>query len=200
MTAFGGVWNRPTRDFHHVQRGVTGRRSLGAIAEISAGIDAALDAIERRFPTGPVAVLSSLAEGADRLVVQRARARPRPHSLIAVLPLPEQDYVRDFKTAESRAEFAALLRKATQVLTLPHNPNAPRNEAYWAAGQYILDHGDVLLAVWDGQPGRGRGGTADVVAAARARGTPLVWVHTGSTNDGRSERNVVPGTETVERL
>jgi hypothetical protein len=40
-----------------------------------------------------------------------------------------------------------------------------------------VDRSDVLLAVWDGQPARGPGGTGDVVAYARARGTPVevVW-------------------------
>lgn len=36
---------------------------------------------------------------------------------------------------------------------------------------------DVLLAVWDGLPGRGPGGTADVVAYARSKGVPvtILW-------------------------
>lgn len=36
---------------------------------------------------------------------------------------------------------------------------------------------DVLLAVWDGMPPDGRGGTGDTVQLARARGVPVtvVW-------------------------
>jgi hypothetical protein len=43
----------------------------------------------------------------------------------------------------------------------------------------MLDHADLLWAVWDGQPARGYGGTADVVAAARAKGLPVrvIWPH-----------------------
>jgi len=33
-----------------------------------------------------------------------------------------------------------------------------------AASAYMIDHADELWAVWDGQPARGYGGTADVVA------------------------------------
>jgi hypothetical protein len=36
---------------------------------------------------------------------------------------------------------------------------------------------EQLWAVWDGQPARGYGGTADVVSAARAIGLPVqvIW-------------------------
>ncbi|MFF4619567.1 hypothetical protein [Nonomuraea jabiensis] len=41
----------------------------------------------------------------------------------------------------------------------------------------ILEDADLLFAVWDGQPARGYGGTADVVAEARRRGVPVrvIW-------------------------
>jgi hypothetical protein len=41
----------------------------------------------------------------------------------------------------------------------------------------MLADADELLAVWDGQPARGYGGTADVVEAARYKGIPVtvVW-------------------------
>jgi hypothetical protein len=41
----------------------------------------------------------------------------------------------------------------------------------------MLEQADELVTVWDGQPARGHGGTADVVAAARDRGipVPVVW-------------------------
>jgi hypothetical protein len=41
----------------------------------------------------------------------------------------------------------------------------------------MLQHSDQLWAVWDGQPARGYGGTADVVAAAHGNGLPVqvIW-------------------------
>jgi hypothetical protein len=41
----------------------------------------------------------------------------------------------------------------------------------------MVDHADELYAVWDGQPARGYGGTADVVAYARQRSIPVrvIW-------------------------
>jgi hypothetical protein len=39
--------------------------------------------------------------------------------------------------------------------------------AFFAAGRYIVEQCDLLIAVWDGQPSKGLGGTGDVVAYAR---------------------------------
>jgi hypothetical protein len=45
------------------------------------------------------------------------------------------------------------------------------------AGKVVVDRSSVLVAVWDGQPSRGLGGTADVVRYARERGVPVevIW-------------------------
>jgi hypothetical protein len=41
----------------------------------------------------------------------------------------------------------------------------------------MLQASDVLLALWDGQAARGRGGTAQVVAEARELGLPVEVVN-----------------------
>jgi len=40
----------------------------------------------------------------------------------------------------------------------------------------VVDLADLLIAVWDGKPARGPGGTADVVAYAASAGKPYVWL------------------------
>jgi hypothetical protein len=42
----------------------------------------------------------------------------------------------------------------------------------------MLDRIDVLLALWDGKPARGRGGTAEIVRRAHDLGLPVVWIST----------------------
>jgi hypothetical protein len=34
-----------------------------------------------------------------------------------------------------------------------------------------------MIAVWDGAPSRGIGGTANIVTFARQQRTPRVWIH-----------------------
>ena len=40
----------------------------------------------------------------------------------------------------------------------------------------MIEEADELLAVWDGKPARGYGGTADVVQAARKRDLPVIVI------------------------
>lgn len=41
-----------------------------------------------------------------------------------------------------------------------------------------MDNCDVLLALWNGKPAAGQGGTAEIVHYARQKGCPLFWIHT----------------------
>ena len=161
--------------------GVTGHRFLADPERLTAGVEAALRRIEQAFPHGPLTVISALAEGADRLVARRFLARPEAH-LVVPLPLPQSDYMADFESPASREEFLDLLAQAEQVVTLP--PASNRDQAYAAAGRYVLDHCDVLIAIWDGKPAQGLAGTSEIVALARARRLPLAWIHAGNRLPG----------------
>jgi hypothetical protein len=161
--------------------GVTGHRHLADVAAIDAGVEAALAAMEARFPEEPLRILSSLAEGADRLVARRVLARPGAR-LVAVLPLPRLDYMADFESQQSREEFLALLGEAEAVVEMPPRDN--RAEAYEQAGRHVVEHSDALIAVWDGLPALGRGGTAEIVAWARGLGKTVYRVWTGEVHIG----------------
>lgn len=182
---------------------VTGHRVLLDPDPISAGIDVALSRIEQRFPNGPIQLLSCLAEGADRLVVRLARGRPRMRKLIVVLPFREEEYVRDFRDPAARAEYEELKSRAAAVVTLSGTEIDTRPGSYSEAGHYLLSRADVLLAVWDGQPARGRGGTGEIVADARRRGFPLAWVYAGNAlaeAPGVASQSTPPGTVRLERF
>jgi hypothetical protein len=164
--------------------GVSGHRILTEIDKVTAGIDEALRHIERAFPGQSLTVISALAEGGDRLVAERVLARPQAR-LVVPLPLPADDYMNDCASAESKTEFRGLLDRADQVVGL--SPAPTREAAYEAAGDYVLDHCDVLIAIWDGQGSQGQGGTAEIVARARVRGLPIAWVHAGNRKPGTTE-------------
>jgi hypothetical protein len=170
------------------------------LEKVEAGIETALDRIEESFSGRPLTLLSSLAEGADRLVARNALGRPGAR-LIAVLPLPRSDYMQDFESPESREEFLGFLADAVEVIELPPAPT--RNAAYEAAGEYCLNHCDVLVAVWDGQGAQGQGGSGATVTLARERGLPIAWVHAGNRRPGTMEPTSLgdeQGKVTCERL
>ncbi|WP_411083699.1 hypothetical protein [Streptomyces sp. cmx-18-6] len=148
--------------------GVTGHRSIPARARahVLAGLRTALcDA------GGATEALSSLAVGADQLFAGLALGCGA--ELTAVIP--SGDYEASFEDAVDLARYRMLRSRAAQEIRLdfPHSTD----EAYFAAGAYIADHCDLLLAVWDGRPARGLGGTGDIVTYARTLGRPVtvIW-------------------------
>lgn len=77
--------------------------------------------------------------------------------------------------AEHHPIYDELLSRASRVIELGHVESD--SDAHMDASLRMLDEADELLAVWDGKPARGYGGTADVVAAARKHGMPVtvIW-------------------------
>lgn len=114
--------------------------------------------------------LSSLAAGADQLFARMALSRGlRLHAVI-----PCAGYEGTLAPGDEAAGYSALLAASAQVTTLDYP--APSDAAYAAAGRWLVDHCDILFAVWDGRPPRGHGGTGEIVDYARARGVPLAIV------------------------
>lgn len=126
-------------------------------------------------------LVSCLAEGADRAAARAALEAG--WSLSAVLPFAVDEYCKDFATEASQKEFQALLTasgktkpdaSAPDGLILP-GTRAGADKAYELAGHVLLDHVSILIAVWDGAPGGGRGGTEEIVAEAVRRQIPVIW-------------------------
>lgn len=148
--------------------GVTGHRSIPpeAYAHVRAGLRTAL------YETGdPLEALSSLAVGADQLFARLALARGA--RLTAVIP--SDDYEECFDEEAELKDYLALKSLAGREVRLDFRHST--DEAYYAAGTWIADHCDRLVAVWDGLPARGLGGTGDIVTYARALGRPVtvIW-------------------------
>ncbi len=143
-------------------------------------------------------LISALAEGADRLGA--AAALEAGFALEAVLPFPVGEYERDFDHEGSREEFHALLARAASTLILDGKASA-RDRAYEAVGKALLDNCDLLIAIWDGKPGRGRGGTRDVVEEAVRRAIPVITVAPdGGTADLLRSPPGATGPERLEDL
>lgn len=103
----------------------------------------------------PVIGYSSLAKGADQIFAETILACGG--TLITVVPA--FDYVQQFSGGDLD-RYKSILQKSSLVqLEFPHS----NEQAYYAAGKYVVDHIDRLFAVWDGQPAQGLGGTADIV-------------------------------------
>jgi hypothetical protein len=158
--------------------GVTGHRELADPARLVPLVRAGLARLSAttglRSTEVMLVVASPLAEGADRLVARQVLAAGG--RLEVGLPLPAAEYERDFASEASRADFRDLLGRASSVWCAP--AASSREEAYELAGRFGWTTLDAMIALWDGEPARGRGGTADVVARFRQAGLLLCWVRT----------------------
>jgi hypothetical protein len=148
--------------------GVTGHQTIppGARELVVGAIRDILSEAE-----APLYAVTSLAAGADQLfATEFLRTGGRLHVIV-----PSRNYERTFTTKEDLALFRSLLKAAHTVTRLDYEE--PSEEAFLAAGKGVVDNCETLIAVWDGKPARGLGGTADVVRYARDTGkaVSIVW-------------------------
>ncbi|HTB63146.1 MAG TPA: hypothetical protein VK737_06120 [Opitutales bacterium] len=154
--------------------GFTGHRKVDDVAGSASAIRAALEKV-RTLGGRPLAAVSSAATGGDTLFIEAARSQNLPWT--AMLPFPREDFRKDFSAVEW-AHAEKLLDDAVQEKIEP--PGAPRNQAFLACGVRTVESCDVLIALWNGEAAAGVGGTADIVAYARAQQKPLIWINSQS--------------------
>ncbi|MFI1960250.1 hypothetical protein ACH46L_06555 [Streptomyces althioticus] len=146
--------------------GVTGHRTIPAAAlpAVRAGLRALL---HNHGGEVQLEALTSLAAGADQLFADTALA----HGVPVTAVIPGMDYEAHLGAPAVLDAYRRILRSCTDRVQLPFQPT--HEEAYLVAGRWIVDHADHLVAVWDGRPARGLGGTGDVVEYARRSGVPV---------------------------
>jgi hypothetical protein len=159
--------------FHVV--GFSGHRVLENPAGVAKAVRTALAGLQADVP-GEWIALSSVAEGSDTVFVEMSTSLGLTWH--AILPLPKAEFQKDFST-EHWALVEAKLSKAEHVQVITENGS--REDAYLDCGVETVNGADVLLAVWDGQPARGKGGTGEVVEYARALGKPIVLIDAVTT-------------------
>ncbi|MEV5412125.1 hypothetical protein AB0K60_25220 [Thermopolyspora sp. NPDC052614] len=150
-----------------VRIGVTGHMNL--TAETAVFVSEAIRARLREVD-GEVVGVSCIARGADSLFAEAVLDVGGSLEVV----VPSRDYRESKVGADHRERFDALVAKAGRVRVMDFERAC--REAYVAANEAVLGSIDELVAVWDGQPSGGSGGTADVVERARSRGLPVVVI------------------------
>jgi hypothetical protein len=148
---------------------------IGAtLVQLKAG---ALDLYEREralFADAPPRLLfvSPLADGSDQIAAELAL--DLGFELQAILPFDRETYRTTLHNSGLK-RFDELICRATCVLELPGELDGELR-AFVMAGRGTVAHCDVLIAVWDGRPPRGRGGTGEVVQIGITRGTAIAHI------------------------
>jgi hypothetical protein len=110
---------------------------------------------------------SALATGTDRLFVKAALELGIPVEVV----IPCARYAEIFEPVEGRDEYYHLLNSCKQVHQLPFEECT--ENAFLAAGHWIVDHSDLIILVWNGYPAGGRGGTADIADLCASSWLPI---------------------------
>lgn len=191
--------------------GVTGHRlarlNAGALPAITATAARVIEAIAQAATVPDAAslrLITALADGADGLVADAAIARG--WTVDAVLPFARDDYAADFAEGSVRDAYARHVAAARSVFELPGSRDAAAGHAvaYERAGRVVLSQCDILITVWDGDPVRGRGGAAQIVAEAVLQGIPVIHIDANGSAapmllwDGLEDHDV--GQQTIETV
>lgn len=160
--------------------GFCGHRSRFSEEAVRPALMAALKNLQQRSAevAGKIELHVSAAEGTDVVCIEVARELGIPVHLL--LPLAESEFEKDFSTpaawarSKTQMDRAAMVPGPDSLRTVEGESTRP--ECYFNQGVVMLEAVDVLIAVWDGQPPRGSGGTAQMVAQARAMGIPVLHI------------------------
>jgi hypothetical protein len=161
-------------------------RVNGDLGRVFAAIDVALHDLYRHnsgfYSSEPwhVRLVTGMAEGADQMAVW---ARRDGWTVDAVLPFPRDSYRKDFQRSASDShknvedQFIKALSEADTILELPEIEDPKKRDlGYSRLGDFLVSQIDLLVAIWDGRPEQGVGGTAVVIRKAIEARVPVVWI------------------------
>lgn len=154
--------------------GITGHRDLRSEDEplLREQLRSIFSTLRARYRSTPFLLLSSLAEGADRLAARVALECGA--ELCTVLPMPLDYYMRDFTSDHSIEEFQELYSHSSGTLFIPLGEGIEetslleasiRNVQYIQASLFIARYSHILIALWDGRSTPSPGGTSYAVHA-----------------------------------
>ena len=163
--------------------GIIGHTRLNPeqLDRLGQAVDSVICFLEKRYPRHYLTVFSPLAAGADRLVARRLLNREASR-LIAILPIPESQYVKSPGGLENAQEIELqnelkywLAHKTIEIIEMP--PSATIRSAYLKAGHFIAENSDVIITLWDGNEDKDSSITTNIVAKARQLCKPIchIW-------------------------
>ena len=124
---------------------------------------------------GQIECISNLACGADTIFIQEAINKKCKIQL--VLPFQINEYEKDFDS-ESLILFRSIIANHAYIVhgDLKSSDDIERDLAYQSVGRSKIEECDAILAVWDGEIGKGLGGTKDHVDYAILKEKDLHWI------------------------
>lgn len=123
---------------------------------------------------------TALATGADQIAAICARSSG--YFVRALLPFEPFEYRKDFAPGDELDTFEQALATADEIVALPGD-RSDLEGAYVLVGESLVETADIMIAIWDGEQGRGPGGTAHVVELALQSCVPVIHIDIGHGSD-----------------
>lgn len=140
-----------------------------------------LNSIRASNPHSQLVVVTSLADGADRIAA-RVVSKLDWCRLVVFLPMKRDEYATDFDET-SLLELDSFLRGADEVLVVkPGLLGQSRDALYETCANAITEVADICIAFWDGVPLGLQGGTSHTLSRmlSQEKGvladSPIVWL------------------------
>ncbi|MGP4001673.1 hypothetical protein [Streptomyces sp. 8N706] len=144
--------------------GITGHRGLSS--DVERAVRRLLATVVQEHDASALIGISCIVDGPDAWFAEAVLE----HGGRLEVVVPAAQY-RDGLPQSHWPIYDALMRRASEV----HDTGmtASDSAAHMAGSEILVGLADELLAVWDGEPAWGYGGTADVVAYAERSGVPV---------------------------
>ena len=114
----------------------------------------------------PTKIISGMALGVDQLAANLAQMNSIPW--IAAVPFRGQELAWP---KQSQTLYHRLLETASEVVIVSEGDYSPQKMQ--VRNQWMVDHSNILLAVWD----KSAGGTANCIRYAEAQGKPIRFIN-----------------------
>jgi len=144
--------------------GITGHRGLSE--EVEERVRALLSETVKEYDPSELVGVSCIADGPDSWFAEAVL----DHGGRVEVVVPAAEY-RDGLPHWHHPTYDRLIHLACDVHET--GMTASDAQAHMTGSEILVGLVDELLAVWDGKPARGHGGTADVVAYAKRQGTAV---------------------------
>lgn len=153
--------------------GVTGHRDIEETDELKNRVETVLSNLGL---AEECEIITALADGADMFVTEIAIEKHSEKLKVKVnviLPYEKDQYIKSINK-NNRERFEFLLAKNSEARTCEwigcaENEEDQKKEQYELCGRKIVNECDVLIALYDGEESRGKGGTAEIVEYAREK-------------------------------
>ncbi|MEO5715031.1 MAG: hypothetical protein ABIT37_16250, partial [Luteolibacter sp.] len=147
--------------------GFAGHRAVPDPAAAKVAIAAGLESI-RGSVSGELVGIASAAAGADLLFLDACQEAGL--KTVVLLPFSKDRFRDDFDDPAEWDHACRCMDAAWWCEVSPGGEDAPA--AYHVVARETLEISDRMLFLWNGQPARGLGGTAETVNEAKLRGIP----------------------------